>query len=103
MLTKITEKNGIKTTLNKTVSKFNVPYIEIMISEVPIIQETETLIALGICSATNDMIKKALSNISKLNGCDAHATYIVTNGDKTSLKKLNINLTCESNYKDNLE
>ena len=64
---------------------------------------TETLIALGICSATNDMIKKALSNISKLNGCDAHATYIVTNGDKTSLKKLNINLTCESNYKDNLE
>ena len=49
------------------------------------------------------MIKKALSNIPKLNGCDAHATYIVTNGDKTSLKKLNINLTCESNYKDNLE
>ena len=64
---------------------------------------TEVLIALGICSATNDMIKKALSNIPKLSGCDAHATYIVTNGDKTSLKKLNINLTCESNYKDILE
>ena len=64
---------------------------------------TETLIALGICSATNDMIKKALTNIPKLNGCDAHATYIVTNGDKTTLKKLNINLTCESYYKENLE
>lgn len=64
---------------------------------------TEVLTALSICSVTNDMIMKALSNISKLNGCEAHATYLVTNGDRTSLKKLKINLTCESEYIENIE
>ena len=49
------------------------------------------------------MIKRALSAISKLNGCEAHATYLVTNGDKSSLKKLKINLTCESEYIENIE
>ena len=64
---------------------------------------TEVLTALSICSATNDMIKKALSNINKLNGVEAHATYLVTNGDKSSLKKLKVNLTCESEYIENIE
>lgn len=64
---------------------------------------TEVLTALSICSVTNDMIKKALSTISKLNGCEAHATYLVTNGDKSSLKKLKVNLTCESEYIESIE
>lgn len=64
---------------------------------------TEVLTALSICSVTNDMIKRALSAVSKLNGCEAHATYLVTNGDKSTLKKLKINLTCESEYIENIE
>ncbi len=64
---------------------------------------TEVLTALSICSATNDMIEKALSNIGKLKDAEAHATYIVTNSDKQSLKKLKINLTCESEYIENIE
>ena len=64
---------------------------------------TEVLTALSICSVTNDMIKKALSTINKLNGCEAHATYLVTNGDKSSLKKLKVNLTCESEYTESIE
>ena len=64
---------------------------------------TEVLTALSICSVTNDMIKKALSTINKLNGCEAHATYLVTNGDKSSLKKLKVNLTCESEYIESIE
>ena len=64
---------------------------------------TEVLTALSICSVTNDMTKKALSAISKLNGCEAHATYLVTNGDQSALKKLKVNLTCESEYIENIE
>lgn len=58
----------------------------------------EALTALSICSVTNDTAYKALSNIKKLRGCEAHATYIVTGGDKKSLKDLKINITCESEY-----
>ena len=58
----------------------------------------EVLTALSISSATNPMTEKALSNLSKLKDCDAHATYIVNNGDKRVLKSLKINLTCESEY-----
>ncbi len=58
----------------------------------------EALTALSICSVTNDTAYKALSNIKKLRGCEAHATYIVTGGDKKSLKDLKINITCESEH-----
>ena len=58
----------------------------------------EVLTALSICSATNSMTEKALSNLTKLKDCEAHATYIVDNGDKKTLKLLKINLTCEPEY-----
>ena len=60
----------------------------------------EVLTALSICSVTNPMIEKALSKITKLRGCEAHATYIVEDGDKSTLKNLKINLTCESEFCD---
>ena len=58
----------------------------------------EVLTALSICSVTNSMIEKALSNLNKLSDAEAHATYIVENGDKKTLKGLKINLTCENEY-----
>jgi len=58
----------------------------------------EVLIALSICSATNPIIEKALANISKLMGADAHATYIIQNGDLKALKSLGINLTFEPDF-----
>ena len=57
---------------------------------------SEVLTALSICSVTNPLAAKALSCLPKLNGCEAHATYIVTNGDRKTLKDLKINLTCEN-------
>lgn len=61
----------------------------------------EVLIALSICSVTNPIIEKALQNIVKLKNCDAHATYIVQNGDLKSLKNLGVNLTCEPEFYSN--
>lgn len=58
----------------------------------------EILTALSICSTTNPIIEKALNNLTKLKNCEAHATYIVDNGDKKTLKNLKVNLTCEPEY-----
>ena len=58
----------------------------------------EVLIALSICSVTNPIVKTALNNLSKLASCEAHATYIVENGDLKALRSLKINLTCEAEF-----
>ena len=58
----------------------------------------EVLTALSICSVTNSMTEKALSNLTKLRDCEAHSTYILDNGDKKTLKNLKINVTCEPEY-----
>ena len=58
----------------------------------------EVLTALSISSVTNPLAQKAISCIKKINGVDAHATYIVTGSDKKALKDLKINLTCENEF-----
>ena len=63
----------------------------------------EVMIALSVCSVTNPVVEKALSTLNKLKNCEAHASYIVTNGDKKALTELGIRLTCEDKYySDNL-
>ena len=63
---------------------------------------SEVLTALSICSVTNPTAAKALASLPKLRGVDAHATYIVTGSDKKTLKELEINLTCENEFIDEL-
>ena len=55
----------------------------------------EVLIALSICSITNPIIEKAINNLDKLRGCEAHASYIIEKSELNALKNLGINLTCE--------
>ncbi len=62
------------------------------------LQLQEILIALSICSVTNPIIKKALTNIRKLENCEVHSTYIVQDGELKTLKGLKVNLTCEPDY-----
>lgn len=62
------------------------------------LQLPEVMIALSICSVTNPVVEKALSCLSKLKNCEAHASYIVTNGDKKALTDLGIRLTCEDKF-----
>ena len=54
----------------------------------------EVLIALSICSVTNPVVENALKNLNKLSGLEAHASFMVYNGDLNTLKRLNINLSC---------
>lgn len=62
------------------------------------LQLQEVLIALSICSVTNPMVEKALTNIKKLSGTEAHSTYIIQNGDLKTLKSLGITLTCQDEF-----
>ncbi len=62
----------------------------------------EVLIALSICSATNPIIVTGLKNLEKLKDSDAHATYIVTDGELKIFKNLKINLTCEPKFSEEL-
>ncbi len=59
---------------------------------------SEVLTALSICSVTNPIAAKAMACLTKLKNTEAHATYIVTGSDKTTLKELKINLTCENEF-----
>lgn len=60
----------------------------------------EVLTALSISSVTNPVAAKAMANLKKLNGVEAHSTYIVTGSDRKTLKDLKINLTCENEFVD---
>lgn len=66
-----------------------------------ILNLSEVLIALSICSATNPIIEEALTNINKLANCEAHATYIINSDELKILKKLSINVTCEPTFATN--
>lgn len=58
----------------------------------------EVLIALSICAVTNPVVATALQNLEKLKDTEAHATYIVQNGDYKTLRNLGIRLTCEDEF-----
>ncbi len=55
----------------------------------------EVLICLSICAATNPTVEHAMNQLPKLRGCEAHASYIVPDGDEKTMRRLGLNLTCE--------
>jgi uncharacterized protein (UPF0371 family) len=58
----------------------------------------EILIALSICAATNPMAQVALEKLTKLKGCQAHSTTILSTGDEQIFRKLGIDVTCDAEY-----
>lgn len=64
----------------------------------PRLHTDEVLIALSICAATNGTAKKALDQVPKLRGLEAHSSVILSRVDEQTFRKLGINLTCEPKY-----
>ena len=58
----------------------------------------ELLIALSICAVSDETARKALSQIEKLKGLEAHSTVILSRVDEQTFRKLGVNLTCEDKY-----
>ena len=64
----------------------------------PRLHTDEILQALSICAVTNPLAKLALEQLTKLRGCEAHASVILSSVDERTLRKLGINLTCEPKH-----
>ncbi len=58
----------------------------------------ETMIALGICAATDPVAKTALGKIKELRKCELHLTHMPTPGDEAGLRKLGVNLTSDAEF-----
>ena len=64
----------------------------------PRLHTDEVLIALSISGATNKNSAKAVENLSKLRGLEAHSTVILSSVDENVFRKLGINITYEPKY-----
>lgn len=64
----------------------------------PRLHTDEVLVALSICAATDPMAALAMAQLSKLKGCEAHSTVILSQVDQSVFKKLGVNMTCEPQY-----
>ncbi len=69
-------------------------------SKNPRLHTDEVLLALSICAATDPLADKALQQVGKLKGCNAHCTVILSAVDENIFRKLGIYLTCEPNYEE---
>ncbi len=65
----------------------------------PRLHTDEVLIALSISAATNPTAELAMEQLSKLRGCEAHSSVILSAVDERTFKRLGVNLTCEPRYK----
>ena len=65
----------------------------------PRLHTDEILIALSICAATDPRAEQAMEQLSKLRGCEAHSSVILSAVDEKTFKRLGVNITCEPCYK----
>ena len=61
----------------------------------PRLRADEVLIALSICAATNPMAKRALEQLPKLRGLEAHSSVILNSTDADTFKRLGVHMTQE--------
>ena len=61
----------------------------------PRLHTDEVLIALSICATQDGTAECAMEQLSRLAGCEAHSTVILSPVDRSIYNKLGIRLTCE--------
>lgn len=64
----------------------------------PRLHADEILIALSIAATTDKVAAKAMAQLPKLRGCEAHTSVIVSDVDKDVYRRLGLNLTCSPVY-----
>ncbi len=64
----------------------------------PRLHSDEILLALSICAATDESAAVAMSQLKKLEGCEAHSTVILSPVDENIFRRLKINITCDPQY-----
>ena len=61
----------------------------------------DVLAALYICAATDETAAHAVEQLPKLSGCEAHSTQLLYAGDKDTLRRMGLHLTCDPEFPDN--
>ncbi|MBQ5764791.1 MAG: DUF1846 family protein, partial [Clostridia bacterium] len=64
----------------------------------PRLHTDEVLIALSICAVSSDLAAKAIDQLEKLKGCEAHSSVILSGVDQNVFRKLGVNITFEPKY-----
>lgn len=67
----------------------------------PRLHTDEILIALSMCAATDENAQKALEQLSKLRGCQAHTSVMLSNVDIRTFQRLGVELTSEPIFEHN--
>ena len=61
----------------------------------PRLHTDEVLVALSVLSENDENCRKALEQLPKLRGCQAHCTVMLSDVDQKIFKKLGVDITCE--------
>ena len=69
--------------------------VEFLKGRNPRLHTDEVLVALSVLSESDERCEKALATLPQLEGCQVHATVMLSEVDRKIFKKLGINLTCE--------
>ena len=77
------------------IQELKVKYLK---SKNPRLHTDEVLIALSASAAHSALAKKALEQLPKLDGCQAHTSVMLSDVDIKTFKKLGVQLTCEAAY-----
>lgn len=64
----------------------------------PVLNLDEVLLSLSICAATNTVAELAVSKLTELRNCQAHASYMLSQSNEVMLSKLGIQFTSEDKY-----
>ena len=67
-------------------------------SKNPRLHMDETMIALSVSASENPLARKALDQLSRLKGCQAHSSVMLTSVDLLAFRKLGIDVTCEPKF-----
>ena len=67
----------------------------------PRLHTDEVLIALSMCAATDENAQKALDQLSKLHGCQAHTSVMLSNVDIRTVQRLGVELISEPIFEHN--
>ena len=72
--------------------------VDHMESRNPRLHTDEVLIALAISAVNDENAAAAMAMLSKLEGCEAHSTVILSRVDETVFRNLGVNVTCDPEY-----
>ena len=91
--------HGIKLIAQEIIEPIQNTKVKLLHGHNPRLHTDEVLVALSMLSLTDENCRKALATLPQLNGCQVHATVMLSEVDRKIFKKLGIGLTTDPNPK----